>query len=1129
MIAGVTLTPVKVPAPRLDLSWLGSPRVESNGAPVRLETKKNLALLAFLSLNDRPVSRERLASIFWPDFDPERAPANLRRSLASLHASLPGKWLAADRDTVAVLPDHGIRVDVRAAGAHAAAVKAHGHDDGQPCAECRARLEEAAGLFHGEFMEGFTLAGCPEFDDWQLARRENLRAELAWTLERLARAWAAEASWEQALSAARRWLALDRLHEPAQALLVRLLALSGQRSGAIRQYEEFAQMLRDELGQEPEEETRALYNRVLARTLGPALPAAAPSVAAPEDGGATARGAPARPAVVARGLLRTKLTVPPPRGGRVPRTRLIGMVEEGLASGLLVVSAPAGFGKSTMLSEWASRAEEPVAWVSLDGGDNDLQKFLSYLAGACAGARDGVGQDAAEMLRAMPPAPAEVIVTSLINDIESTGKPLALVLDDYQFIQAQEVHAAVRLLVDRKPATLRLAIATREDPPLAMARLRSQERLGEVRADDLRFTLAEARQFLTRAMSLALTDGQVETLEKRTEGWIAGLQMAALSLQGRADVDAFLASFGGTHRYVLDYLAEEVFSRQSPGYKRFLLETSILGRMSAELCAAVTGQQGTQETLEQLERANLFVVPLDDCRSWYRYHHLFADLLRHRLERERSAEDVRTLHLKAGDWFAGHGETAEAIQEYMAAPAWEKAADTIERSYREVLTRGGLSQLLQWCKGIPSDVAERMPGFCVAAGWSLGWAGHRAEAESFLDTAEKGLGGAGAGESAGTTEADDVPGVTADSRALRGVIAISRAFILDLAGDTVRPLELARTADALLPATDYLGRSVIPYIVGKACRYRGELEKAEAAYGEFLRTAKTAGNIWSIAGATYETVQVYRLQGRLHDALALIDELDRLTEQFHARGRGPIAKTDAVKGELLREADRLDDALVIVEEAVRQVDTWKLPSDVYVSHQYLARVLRSRGEARRAVEELEKYHDLPRRAMVYTSLWPAFEADRLRTWLAAGALESAASWVKEYNPGKSQGPVNHEIEMIALARFRLATDASAADRHETVGLLEGLGRDARSGKRFGPLVEILVLRARAELGSGREEAAMHALGEALCLACAAGFFRVFSEEGPPIVELLARGLRAGAWEGLPVRAYAQSLLAAEKS
>jgi LuxR family maltose regulon positive regulatory protein len=1078
--------------PELSFLWLGHPRILAGGAPVRLETRKNTALLALLTISGRTLSRERLAATFWPDFDGERAPANLRRSLASLRASLPGEWLAADRDEVSIRKDATPWIDARCFEAILAELKTHGHDADEACPRCRGLLEEAAGLYQGDFLEGFSLPDCPEFDDWQGMQREGFRAGLGWVLERLARAEAAAGDIEAAARTARRWAAMDRLHEPAQTMLVGLLARGGQRSAAIRHYEEFAKLLMDELVQEPGEEARRVYDSVLAgldpsrvtgriagRNAGrEGSPAREPGGTATESRGSAFSG-----------LLATKLALPPFRSGQVPRKRLSCLIEEGMGRGMVLVSAPAGFGKSTILAEWASGAGLPIAWLSLDSGDNDLPRFLSYLSAACDRAIPGLGADAAQVLRAMPPPPADAILTRLINGISGENRDMALVLDDYQFIRAQEVHEAMRFLVERRPLKLRVALATREDPPLPMARLRSQGMLREIRAEGLRFTLGEARQFLVRSMSLPLSDAQVETLENRTEGWIAGLQMAALSLAGRDDVDGFLASFGGTHRHVMDYLAEEVFSRQSPERRSFLLETSILARMCAGLCEAVTSRPGAQETLEALDRANLFLVPLDDERGWYRYHHLFADLLRHRLERERSCEDTRLLRQRAAAWLESQGDAAEAIQHYLAAGDHPQAARVIALSYQDdIFERSGVAQVLRWCREIPRQVASSMPAFGVAAGWALGWAGKGEEASEYLDEAEKAL---------GTGSAEE-----AEARTLRGVIAVSRAFILDLAGETAKSVELAEIGDRLLPSTDHLNRSIIPYIIGRAARYQGELDKAVSVYADFLKRGREAENVWPVASAVYEIAQVYRLQGRIRDALGLIEDFEAEADRFRVRGTGPVAKTFALKAEILRETGRLDEARSVAEGAVRHVDSWGLPSDIYVSHQFLARVLRSTGEFERAREELERFHDLPRRAQVYSSLYPAFEADRVRTWLALGELEPARAWAAETKPDCELLLVNREIERIALARVRLAADESAEESRRTAALLDSLAREAREGRRYGPLVEILVLQAEAVLRLEEKDEARRVLQDALRLGKPAGFAQTFLELGPDLLELL---------------------------
>ena len=1084
------------------LSWLGHPRIELHAEQVRLDTRKTTALLAYVSLADHPVSRERLAALFWPDFDAVRAPANLRRSVAVLRAALPGHWLAAERDRIGVQRSEELWVDVREMRQLIAGVKAHRHEDEESCPDCRARLQQAAALYGGDFLEGFTLPDCPEFDDWQLAERESTRLEQGWTLQRLASSLAAAGEPEQALTTARRWVALDRLHEPAQALLIRLLAQSGQRSAALRQFEEFAGLLKKELGAQPNPKTRELCDEAPAAGRGASGRLAASS----------SPGAP-KPAGPFEGLLRTKLAVPQLRATRVERARLLDAMEQDVARGLAVVSAPAGFGKSTLLSQWASRAGMPVAWLSLDSDDNDVHRFLLYCAGALESAKAGLGGAAAALLAAVPPAPAQMVITSLVNAVSAAGAEVALVLDDYQFIQTVEIHEAVRFLVDRRPPLLHLVIATREDPPLPLARLRSQGSLAEIRADELRFTTEEAGRFLNFSMSLSLSEENVGRLSRRTEGWIAGLQMAALSLRGRGDVDAFIAAFGGTNRHILDYLVEEVFARQDEEARRFLLETSILGRMSAGLCEAVSGTRGAQEMLERLDRANLFLIALDERRCWYRYHHLFGELLRHRLQRDRAAEEIRALRLRAGDWLGARGELAEAIQQYLEAGGFDRAADLVERSYVEVLSRGGLGELLRWCREIPKDITAQRPALGIVAAWALALAGKQEATEAVLESAERTLKGFGPGR-------DD-----AMARGLRGDIAIIRAFLNDLAGNAARAIELTRTADGLLPADHLIGRSLVFLILGRAFLYQGDLENADRVFSERLRFSTAIDNIWSMSNAVFWLMVLRRHQGSLDGCEQMISEHEAHVERHHARGGGQLAKTFAAAGELRREQGRLQEAAEMVGEAVRQVEEWGIPSEVYFCLYYLVRSQRSLGRVAEAVATLKKADEILRTSMVLTVLTAAFESERVKNWLALGDIASAKAWADRFESTATDSPLNRHIELLSLARVRLAAAASKDETDQALRVLEELASSARSRHWNGLLIETLLLLAKARLQRSGPREALGAMDEAIRLALAGGFFQTLAEEGSWVADILKAGIDAGNWADPSTGAYVKRVLA----
>ncbi len=1066
---------------------------------MRLDTRKTTALLAYLSLTDHPASRERLAALFWPEFDQVRAPANLRRSVATLRAELPGQWLAADRERIGVHPSKELWVDILEVRRLIREAKGHAHDDEETCADCRARLEQAAALYGGDFLEGFTLPDCPEFDDWQLAERESVRLDQGWTLQRLALSQAAAERWEQALKTAQRWVSLDRLHEPAQALLIRLLAHSGQRMAAIRHYEEFAALLQRELGAQPDPATREPFEQVAAPTRSvPATPSVAPVPG------------PSKASGPFEALLQTKLGIPPLRAARVERRRLVDLMDQGVARGLAVVSAPAGFGKSTLLSQWASRADMPVAWLSLDNTDNDVNRFLLYCAGALEGAKAGLGGAAADLLGAMPPVPAQAVVTSLINSIDSAGTDLALVLDDYQFIQNVEIHEAVRFLVDRKPLLLGLVIAIREDPPLPLARLRSSGSLAEIRADDLRFTTVEAGSFLNSSMSLSLSEENVARLSKRTEGWIAGLQMAALSLQGRGDADAFIAAFGGTNRYVLDYLAEEVLSRQDEETRHFLLETSILGRMSAGLCEAVTGRRGAQETLEHLDRANLFLVALDELRGWFRYHHLFGELLLHRLERDRSAEEIRVLRLRAGDWLGANGVLAEAVQQYLAAGEFDRAASLIGGRYVEILSRGALGELLRWCREIPEDIARQRPALGVASAWALALAGKGEAAETVLASVERAL------ESSGSGRDDAKPD------ALRGDVAIIRAFLNDLAGNAARAIELARTAEELLPADHLLGRSSVFITLGRGFLYQGDLENADRTFSDFLQFSVSINNIWFMSYAVSWLLVVRRFQGTFAGCEQMIREFEAQVDLHHARGSGPVATTFAVAAELKREQGRLEEAAEMAGDAVSQIEPWGMPSEVYFCLGYLARAQRSLGRRAEALAAIDKADEILRTSTVLGWLRAAVDEERVKNWLMRD-IASAVAWADQFHQSDTEGPLKRHIELVSLARVRLAAAASNDELDKVLGMLETLISSARENRWNGLLIETLLVLAKAKRRRFGAREALGAMDEAARLAHAGELYQTIVDEGPQAAELLRAGLDAGCWTDPPLRDYVERI------
>ncbi|MGD0609728.1 MAG: BTAD domain-containing putative transcriptional regulator, partial [Streptosporangiaceae bacterium] len=678
----------------MEVRLFGELEALAGGVLVPVRGAKQRALLALLALQrGQPVSADRLIDLLWGDGQAAN-PANalqtqigqLRRTLgaAAILTTEAGYALTARPDEVDV-----VRFEQLVAKGQRLAA------DGE-MAPAAAALGEALRLRRGEPLAEFTYAS---FFDAERAHLDEL------TLVAIESRAGADLGLGRYGELAGELEALCREHplrERLWELLILVLYRNGRQAEALRAYTEIRARLVDELGIEPGQPLRELQARILAQdpSLGPASapagPASAQVVTPPKEAGH-----PGDPLVPAP-LLETKLYVPRSRRGLVPRPRLIERLDRGIASKLMLVSAPAGFGKTTLLTEWlaagpaAPAGERLAAWLSLDRGDNDPASFWTYLIAALRTVASGVGEGALAFLQAPQPPPIETVLTALLNELGATAAEVVLVLDDYHVIDARDVQDGMAFLLDHLPPWLHVVIASRADPALPLARWRARGELVEVRAADLRFTPDEAAAYLNEMMGLQLTARDVAALEGRTEGWIAALQLAALSMQGRDDVAGFIAGFAGDDRYVVDYLAEEVLQRQPERVQAFLLQTSILGRLSGPLCDAVTGQGGGKAMLAALERGNLFLVPLDDRRRWYRYHRLFADVLQARLLDEQPGQ-VPDLHRRASAWYQQNGEPSAAISHALAAEDFGRAADLVElaipamrRTRQEATVRGWL-------------------------------------------------------------------------------------------------------------------------------------------------------------------------------------------------------------------------------------------------------------------------------------------------------------------------------------------------------------------------------------------------------------------------------------------------------
>jgi LuxR family maltose regulon positive regulatory protein len=1084
------------------------------GVPVPVRGAKQRALLALLALRPgQPVSADRLIDVLWGDGQAAN-PANalqaqigqLRRTLgpAAILTTEAGYALDAGPEDVDV-----VRFEQLVAQGQRLAA------DGE-LEPASAVLGEALDLRRGEPLAEFTYAG---FFDAERARLDELtlvatesravadlglgrHGELAGELEELCR--------EHPLR--------ERLWE------LRILALyrSGRQAEALRAYAQIRDHLAGELGIDPGPALRELQARILAQdpSLGPASPAPAPAAAPPKAAGDSLGPAP---------LLETKLYVPRARRGLVPRPRLSERLDRGTASKLVLVSAPAGFGKTTLVTEWlaagpaAPAGERLVAWLSLDRADNDPASFWTYVIAALRTVASGVGESALTLLQASQPPRIETVLTALLNDLGAAAGDIVLVLDDYHVVDASGVQDGMAFLLDHLPPGLHVVIASRADPALPLARWRARGELAEIRAAELRFTPDEAAAYLNEMMGLQLTAQDVAALEGRTEGWIAALQLAALSMQGRDDVAAFIAGFAGDDRYVVDYLAEEVLQRQPDGVQAFLLQTSILGRLSGPLCDAVTGQGGGKAMLEALDRGNLFLVPLDDRRRWYRYHHLFADVLQARLLDERPGQ-VPDLHRRASAWYQQNGEPSEAIGHALAGGYFERAADLVERAIPAMRITRQEATVHGWLKALPDEAVRVRPVLSVAFAGALLAVGELMGVESRLQDAEQWLDATIAireGPSAPSVEvvvADDE-----EFRRLPAMIEVYRAYLALARSDVLGTVRHARRALDLAPEEDHLCRASAAGFLGLASWRSGDLEAGHSAYAECMAGLRRAGYIADIFGCAITLADIWLAQGRLGEAMRTYEQaLQRAPEQG-----GPVLRgtADMYVGmsEVHRERDDLQAATRHLLRSQELGEHTGLPQNRYRWRVAMARIRQAEGDLPGALDLLNQAERLYVSDM-FSNVRPV-AALKARVWIAQGSLGEALGWAREQGLSADDDlSYLREFEHITLARVLLARyEGERVERslHEATRLLERLLLAAEEGGRTGRVIEILVLRALAHQRLGDIPAALSCLERAVTLAEPEGYVRVFIDEGPPMASLL----RALAKQGT-ARNYVRRLLAA---
>jgi LuxR family maltose regulon positive regulatory protein len=816
-------------------------------------------------------------------------------------------------------------------------------------------------------------------------------------------------------------------------------------------------------------------------------------------------------------LLATKLYIPPIRPQLVSRPRLTERLNEGLHRKLTLISAPAGFGKTTAVSEWLAGFDRPAAWLSLDEGDNDPARFLAYLIAALrtlaprqndaaqrgpAGNRQVpvglIGKGVLSALQSPQPPPPQSVLTPLINEIAAYPGSIVLVLDDYHTLESSAVDNALAFLLERLPPQMHLIIATREDPHLQLARLRARGQLTELRAADLRFTSSEAAQFLNQVMGLGLSAEDIAILESRAEGWIAGLQLAALSMQGRRNAPSLIQSFTGSHRFVLDYLIEEVLEQQPESIQTFLLQTSILNRLTGSLCDALTGQDNGQQTLEYLEHANLFVVSLDNVRRWYRYHHLFSDLLRQRLHQTQASLQSE-LHSRASTWYEGNGLKEDAVDHALAAKDFERAAQLIAGQVDATWKRGEHARILGWLNALPKEQLSSRPHILIFQAWMQLEDGTYGAAEKSLQAVERALSSID-----GKASVDEPREFGQLNTAhLKSRVSVMRAMMAFHRADVPSITRFSHEALEHLPEEDLSWRGIAAMALGDSHYIDGDMNAANEALSEAIRISRVAGNVYITAYTSIKLAIVLQYQGRLHQALNTCHEL---MDFLNSNGLSQSALAGLVQaqwGEILWDLDDIDRGLQLTTKGI-ELNQYEIDvTNLSWAHLVLVKLLYAKTDLTGAMETILKLEEIERESHVPPWIVSRVAAWKAKIWLKAGNKGALYQWVQERLLSTEDALLFvREVEYLMLARILILR----GELQDAVNLVERLIERAQAGGRVTRQIEMLLVLALAVKEQGDADKAMATLSKGLSLAEQGGHLRIFVNEGPPMARLLYEAL-----------------------
>lgn len=796
-------------------------------------------------------------------------------------------------------------------------------------------------------------------------------------------------------------------------------------------------------------------------------------------------------------LVSTKLYKPVLQSSIISRRRLIDKLNSGLQSKLILVSAPAGFGKTTILTDWIAQAQLPAAWVSLDSGDNDPLRFFTYcLAALQTLNRDnqngskGFGENTQALINSTQQIPIETIITSLINDINTSLGECILILDDFHLVNSPGVHQTIASFIDHLPLNLHLVIASRYDPSFALSKMRLRKQLSEIREADLRFTPEETKKFFKEAMNLQLDEEEISNLEHRTEGWIASLQLAALAMQGRENIKDFIQKFRGSHSYIVDYLTEEVLQHLDTNVQEFLLFTSILERFSSQLCDYVTNGSESQHILEYLDRAKLFLVSLDENKKWFRYHHLFSDLLKFRLE-QLFPGLIKTLHKRASEWFEKNSYTEDAFNHALAADDKERAADLIDAASIPVLVKGELTTLQNWSEKIPPDLLSERAYMLLSLAWIHNIRGDLQKAKPYVEKIEK------------IISREDSRYNEKTRTDLLGHVALIKSYSYNpVHSNNYSTVFIQR--ELILEAQKYLEadnptylQSTINLVLGWTYLYSGELQKGLETFEKAYRYGEISKNhIVTLSGAYNHTV-ILLLQGRLKSACSFLLKVIEEYSVKHGKLFLPLGFTYVGMGEIYYHMSRFKEAEDYLNKSIlisELMGNWTM---FFHAIYLLAIIKQIQGDYKSVKNLLKKEEEtLSKSPSFFREI--AFETNKVRLWIMQKNYKSAAKWLEKYNSDPMKECPFFFVGEIISARILMEN----GDYFDALSLLEKSNPEFEKMDACLWILESRILKTLIYEKEGETEKALSELKDALQMAAPEGFKRIFINEGKIMGELL---------------------------